>query len=104
MNTKHFLTIAALVALATICVVDPALAQDVGGDTGGDEWWTPITELFTVLQTGIGKIGSYVVGIGLCIIGVIGAVTGRLDSNRIIIIILAGILVVSGPTIADKLM
>ena len=44
------------------------------------------------------------VGIGLCIIGVIGAVTGRLDSNRIIIIILAGILVVSGPTIADKLM
>lgn len=79
----------ALALLAT-----PALAQG---------WEDPIIQFIELLNSGTGRIGGWVIGLGIIALGLWGGLTGRMDWNRFIIMLIGGLFVIVGPEIASSL-
>ncbi|MDP2699940.1 hypothetical protein [Thalassospira sp.] len=106
MKTKHLLTIAALAAIATIAITDPALAQgiDLGGSSGDTKWYSFIVEGLKLISEGGGAIIVVLLGLGLCVWGGWGAVTGRLDAQQALTRVIGGIIGVASPTIAEQML
>lgn len=100
MKTRHLLTTAAIAALATLALTQPAFAQT----TGGGNWWDPVVTFLELLSEGFGKIFAIALGLGLVIYGGWAAFTGRLDPQRGIMMVVGGILVTAGPAIASGLL
>lgn len=96
-TTKH-LAPAALAALAVALLCDPAFAA------GGEGWEKPATDIMTVLQSGLVKIGSLLIGIGIIVFGGWGALTGRIEWNKFGFILIGGILVMAGPSMIKLLL
>ncbi|RCK43682.1 hypothetical protein TH25_21280 [Thalassospira profundimaris] len=101
MTKTNTLTLCLVVALATLAFSDPAFAQ--ANTSTGSEWYDPIISLFESIQTGVGKIGTIVVGLGVMVLGVWAGFTGRMDWVRAGMIVIGGVLVTSGPAISAGL-
>ncbi|AUG51513.1 TrbC/VirB2 family protein [Thalassospira marina] len=101
MTKKNTLTLCFVVALATLAFSDPAFAQT--STATGSEWYDPITSLFDNIQTGVGKIGTIIIGLGVMSLGVWAGFTGRMDWVRAGMIVFGGVLVTSGPAISAAL-
>ena len=67
-----------------------ALAQDA-------EWVKPGTDLLGVLESGLVQIGGPVIGIGIIVIGIMGALSGRIEWSKVGYVILGGLFVMVGP-------
>lgn len=86
-------------ALATLFVAllsRPAFAAE--------GWEAPFIEVLDSLTSGLGTMGSIILGIGIMALGAWAAMTGRMDWNRFIFVVIGGILVMAGPTAAKALM
>lgn len=104
MTKTNTLTLCLVVALATLAFSDSAFAQAASSATSASgEWYDPIVSLFETVQTGVGKIGTIVIGVGVMFLGVWAGFTGRMDWIRAGMIIFGGVLVTSGPAIASRL-
>jgi type IV secretory pathway VirB2 component (pilin) len=101
-NTPNTLTLCLLVAVATLLLCQPAFAQAVS-TSSSSEWYEPITSLFENIQTGVGKIGTIIIGLGVMTLGVWAGFTGRMDWIRAGMIVFGGVLVTSGPAISAAL-
>ncbi|MEQ5777606.1 TrbC/VirB2 family protein [Thalassospira sp. NFXS8] len=100
--TKNKLSLCLLVAVATLILTEPAFAQAASTSASSD-WYEPIVSLFETVQTGVGKIGTIVIGVGVMFLGIWAGFTGRMDWIRAGMIIFGGVLVTSGPAIASRL-
>ncbi|RCK42010.1 hypothetical protein TH25_23125 [Thalassospira profundimaris] len=100
--TKNKLSLCLLVAVATVILTEPAFAQAASTSASG-EWYEPIISLFESVQTGVGKIGTIVVGLGVMALGIWAGLTGRMDWIRAGMIVIGGVLVTSGPAISAGL-
>jgi type IV secretory pathway VirB2 component (pilin) len=94
MNSKTFRRAIAL-GFALALVAEPALAAD--------DWTKPILDFLEVLTSGLGKLGTAVLGIGIIAIGLWAAWSGRMDWNRFAWALVGGVLVMIGPTIVSSL-
>ena len=88
------------IALAAVVLSSPALAAGAGSVAN---WWDPIVNLLSLIQDGIGKIGALVIGLGVVVIGLWAGFSGRMDWMRVGYMLVAGILIFSGPAIATAL-
>tara|TARA_R110000868_G_scaffold324030_7_gene584958 strand:- start:709 stop:1029 length:321 start_codon:yes stop_codon:yes gene_type:complete len=77
-------------------LASPAAAQDAN-------WVAPITDFLETLTTGLGQLGSAVLGIGIIAIGLWASWTGRMDWPRFGFALVGGILVMLGPTLVTNL-
>ena len=102
MTFKNIAIKAAAALVVTIVLIDPALAQETGGGDGS--WVDPIIDLFLSIQTGLGKLGAIVVGIGVMVLGLWAGLSGRMDWSRAVWIVFGGVLVVSGPALSSALL
>ena len=102
MKDNKFLAIGAFAVFATLMMVEPAWAQ-AGSNVDGS-WVDPIVNLFKSIQSGLGQLGAIVVGLGVMVLGLWAGLSGRLDWNRAIWIVLGGMLVVAGPQISESLL
>lgn len=91
------LSISSLVVLAIAAV--PALAQEAGAG-----WEEPATGLMEVLESGLVKIGVVLIGIGVIAYGMWGAITARIDWTKFGMILVGGLLVMTGPTMIRALL
>lgn len=91
------LSLACLAVLCTAAV--PALAQSTGSG-----WEEPATGLMEVLESGLVKIGVVLIGIGVIAYGMWGAVTARIDWTKFGMILIGGLLVMTGPTMIRTLL
>lgn len=104
MTKTNTLTLCLVVALATLAFSDSAFAQAASNSTSASgDWYEPIISLFETVQTGVGKIGTIVIGLGVMGLGVWAGLTGRMDWVRAGMIIFGGVLVTSGPAISAGL-
>lgn len=88
---RHALPVALVVLLAS----HPAFAAA--------EWTDPIVTFIESLTSGLGRIGSLVLGLGIIVLGLWAAMTGRMDWNRFAFALIGGMLVMVGPTIVSSL-
>ena len=88
MKTK-IIRIAGL-ASAMILSATAALAQS-------GEWVKPGTDLLETLESGLVQIGGPVIGIGIIVIGILGALSGRVEWSKVGYVILGGLFVMVGP-------
>lgn len=84
-------------ALLLLLTSDFAMAQS-------SDWVKPAGDLIGDLQSGLIQIGIPVVGLGIIILGIWAAITGRIDWMRMAMIAMAGLLITAGPTIMGALL
>lgn len=83
------------VALVVLLASHPAFAAA--------EWTDPIVTFIESLTSGLGRIGTLVLGLGIIVIGLWAAITGRMDWNRFAFALIGGLLVMVGPSIVSTL-
>ena len=96
------LTLLAVLAVAAAGLAGPAWAADAGAAAGGD-WWEPITGILDTLTSGGVQIGGVLLGVGIIIAACWGGITGRMDWQRVGMILAAGVLIFFGPSVLKKL-
>ncbi|HCW68093.1 MAG TPA: hypothetical protein DHR80_13030 [Thalassospira lucentensis] len=107
MKTKTLLAVSLIASVVTIVLMEPALAQgiDIGGDTGGDtKWYSFIVDGLNLVAEGVGAIVAVFLGLGLMGWGAWGALKGRLEPERALIMVIGGIVALAGPAIASGLL
>ncbi len=99
-DLRDHLIALSLACLAVLCITAvPALAQSTGSG-----WEEPATGLMEVLESGLVKIGVVLIGIGVIAYGMWGAVTARIDWTKFGMILIGGLLVMTGPTMSRTLL
>ena len=61
------------------------------------DWVQPATKLMSTLESGLVKIGAAGIGIGIIIIGLIACITTKLEWNKFGLVLMGGLLVMTGP-------
>lgn len=77
-------------ASALLISTHAALAQDA-------DWVKPGTDLLDALESGLVQIGGPVIGIGIIAIGILGALSGRIEWGKVGYVVLGGLFVMVGP-------
>lgn len=72
---------------------DWALAQT----SGSGDWVRPATGLMTTLESGLVKIGSAGIGIGIIFLGLVACITARMEWNKFAYVLLGGLFIMAGP-------
>jgi hypothetical protein len=99
------LSIAAFVSITMIA--HPVMAQVDLGDTSGDgdtSWSGYLVDGLTGILDGLVTIGAVVLGIGLCVWGIVGAINGKLDPMQALTRVVGGIVAVAAPFIGPALL
>lgn len=97
-NSTKNLVLAALAVAAVSVIADPAFAA------GGEGWEAPATKFIGLLQSGLVKIAAVMIGIGIIGYGAWAAVSGRLEWQKLLYMIIGGILVMAGPGMLTTLL
>jgi type IV secretory pathway VirB2 component (pilin) len=84
-------------SLVAVWLPDVAFAQN-------KDWVKPAENLIGDLTGGLVQIGIPVVGLGVIILGIWAAISGRIDWMRMGMILVAGILITLGPSIMSTLL
>lgn len=79
-----------LIFTLTVTLPSYAFAQSA-------DWIEPASKLAETLQSGLVQIGGPVVGIGVVVIGIWAGVTGRMQWERVGMVIVGGLLITVGP-------
>ncbi len=79
-----------LIFALTVMLPNYALAQSA-------DWIEPASKLAETLQGGLVQIGGPIVGIGVVVIGIWAGVTGRMQWERVGMVIVGGLLITVGP-------
>lgn len=80
-----------LAVVAGLFLPDAVLAAD------NADWVQPATKLMSTLESGLVKIGAAGIGVGIIVIGLIACITSRLEWNKFGIVLIGGLLVMTGP-------
>ncbi|GAB6051187.1 hypothetical protein JCM17960_34960 [Magnetospira thiophila] len=80
-----------LVLLAAAALADPALAA------GSADWVAPATNLIESLESGLVKMGSAAVGVGVIIVGLVACITSRMEWSKFGYVVIGGLLIMTGP-------
>ncbi len=93
-KTIHSLVVFAAVLLITKIAI-------AAGDADGVQ---PATDLIESLESGLVKIGTVVVGVGVIIVGLVACLTSRMDWSKFGYVLMGGILIMTGPTAVRALL
>jgi type IV secretory pathway VirB2 component (pilin) len=109
MNTKLLIKNAATSVSLTFLLAAQAHAQgvdvgDIGGEGGSEKWYSFIVEGLEVVSEGVGAIVAVFLGLGLAGWGAWGAIKGRLEPERGLIMVIGGVIAVAAPSIASGLL
>lgn len=88
----RFLFGASAVLAGLVVGAGAALAQINEGS-----WVKPATDLAGTLESGLVQIGGPVIGIGIIVLGIIGALAGRIEWSRVAMVVVGGLLIMVGP-------
>ncbi|TYC64001.1 TrbC/VirB2 family protein [Rhodobacterales bacterium] len=72
-----------------------AMAQD---------WSAPATSMLESLESGLVSIAAPVIGVGVIVYGIWAMVSGRIDIMRLAQLVVAGAIVIFGPTLLRTLL
>jgi type IV secretion system protein VirB2 len=86
-----------LIFALTVMLPNYALAQSAN-------WIEPASKLAETLQSGLVQIGGPIVGIGVVVIGIWAGVTGRMQWERVGMVIVGGLLITVGPATITALL
>ena len=92
---------AVVLAAVTFALAEPALAQAAA--SGSSDWAKPITDILVDLTSGGVQIGGWLIGLGMIVAACWGGITGRMDWQRVGMIIVAGVLIFFGPAMLKLL-
>ena len=95
----HFFLFFLFVVVVLLVSIEPALAQQSARD-----WERPATDLIDRLSEGLVTIGVAVVGIGITVAGIIAAILGRMDWNRVIYAVIGGLFITGAATFAGLIL
>lgn len=88
----------AVLLIASIAVAGNAFAA------GNADWVQPATDLIESLESGLVKIGTVVVGVGVIIVGLVACITNRMDWNKFGYVLMGGVLIMTGPAAVRALL
>lgn len=71
---------------------------------GNADWVQPATDLIESLESGLVKIGTVVVGVGVIIVGLVACITNRMDWNKFGYVLMGGVLIMTGPAAVRALL
>lgn len=80
-----------LAVVAGLFLPDAALAA------ADADWVQPATKLMATLESGLVKIGAAGIGVGVIVIGLIACLTAKLEWNKFGLVLIGGLLVMTGP-------
>ncbi len=92
-------TIHSLVVFASVLLI-----TKIAIAAGDADWVQPATDLIESLESGLVKIGTVVVGVGVIIVGLVACLTSRMDWSKFGYVLMGGILIMTGPTAVRALL
>lgn len=93
-KTLHFL----VVFTAVLMFANIALAA------GNADWVQPATDLIESLESGLVKIGTVVVGVGVIIVGLVACFSNQMNWDKFGYVLMGGILIMTGPAAVRALL
>jgi type IV secretion system protein VirB2 len=80
------------------------LIANIAYAAGNADWVQPATDLIESLESGLVKIGTVVVGVGVIIVGLVACITNQMNWDKFGYVLMGGILIMTGPAAVRALL